>query len=175
MRRRDIPRIKGEIDRLSGTARAQFQATERLKETGEYAVPVMLTYLADPAKSALHAKVVDVLVAMGPSVVEPLVAALPNLEQGPKLLVMGALGRLDYTQSLPYLKKITEDVKAAPVVKAAAEQAISNILARNPRYSPSSDAAQAFYELAKRYYYRDSAVKPGGEGRVAACGRCGGG
>ena len=167
MRRRDIPRIKGEIDRLSGTARAQFQATERLKETGEYAVPVMLTYLADPAKSALHAKVVDVLVAMGPSVVEPLVAALPNLEQGPKLLVMGALGRLDYTQSLPYLKKITEDVKAAPVVKAAAEQAISNILARNPRYSPSSDAAQAFYELAKRYYYRDSAVKPGGEGRVA--------
>ncbi|NLE29085.1 MAG: hypothetical protein GX629_05395 [Phycisphaerae bacterium] len=167
MRRRDIPRIKGEIDRLSGTARAQFQATERLKETGEYAVPVMLTYLADPAKSALHAKVVDVLVAMGPSVVEPLVAALPNLEQGPKLLVMGALGRLDYTQSLPYLKKITEDAKAAPVVKAAAEQAISNILARNPRYSPSSDAAQAFYELAKRYYYRDSAVKPGGEGRVA--------
>jgi CheY-like chemotaxis protein len=166
-RRRDVPRIDTEIERLSGTARAQFQATERLKETGEYAVPVMVKYLSDPAKSTLHAKVVDAMVAMGPSVVEPLLAAMPNLPQNPKILVISALGRLDYAQSLPYLKEIAQDAKAAPVVKAAAEQAIANILARNPRYVSNADAAQAFYDLATRYYYRDSAVKPSGEERVA--------
>jgi DNA-binding response OmpR family regulator len=166
-RRRDIPRIDVEIERLAGTARAQFQATERLKETGEYAVPVILKYLSDESKSALHAKLIDALAAMGPSVVEPLVAAVPYLPQSPKLLVIDALGRLDYAQSLPYLKEMVQDTKSAPVVKAAAQRAIECIVARNPKYCTSNDAAQAFYDLALRYYYRDSAIKPGAEGRVA--------
>jgi CheY-like chemotaxis protein len=167
IRRQDVPRIGVEIERLGGTDRARFQATQRLTETGEYAVPVMLEYLANKDFKSLQAQIVDAFVAMGPSVVEPLLAALPNLDQNSQMLVVNALGRLDYAQSLPYLKAIVEDAKTTPTVKAVAAQAIDNILSRNPRYRSDVDAAEAYYQLALRYYYQDSAVKPGGQNRVA--------
>ena len=80
-KRRDVKRIDGEVDRLTGTARAQFQATERLKEAGEYAVPVMLEYLGNAERTALHAKIIDALVALGPSAVEPLLGAVLELPE----------------------------------------------------------------------------------------------
>jgi len=166
IRRQDVPRISVEIERLGSTERARFQATQRLTETGEYAVPVMLEYLANKDFKSLQAQIVDAFVAMGPSVVEPLLAALPNLDTNSQMLVIGAFGRLDYAQSLPYLKALSEDAKTIPTVKAVAKQAIDNILARNPRYCSEMDAAEAFYQLALRYYYQDSAVKPG-QNRVA--------
>jgi CheY-like chemotaxis protein len=167
IRRQDVPRISAEIERLGGTARAQFQATERLKETGEYAAPVMLEYLANEKFAGLQAKIVDAFVAMGPSAVEPLLAALPNLDKDSKTLVIGALGRLDYAQSLPYLKAIVAGEKTLPTVKTAAQQAIESILSRNPRYRSEADASEAFYQLALRYYYQDTAVKPVGQSREA--------
>ncbi len=160
IRRRDIPRIQGEIDRLTGTPRAQFQATERLKEAGEYAVPVMLEYLADANRPAMHAKIIDALVALGPSAVEPLVAAVTDLPEPSKLLVLRAIGRLDYSQSIPYLKEIIENRTVNATVRAAATRALESILSRNPKYRTDANAARSFYQLALRYYYRDSAVAP---------------
>jgi hypothetical protein len=168
MRRRDLPRINEEIERLTGTPRAQSQATERLKETGEYSVPILLEYLGNPDRPALHAKIIDALVALGPSAVEPLLAAVIDLPDALKLLVINALGRLDYPQSIPYLKELIENEKIAPTIRSAAKNALENILTRNPKYRTDVKAAGAFYLLALRYYYHDSTVTPaGGISRVA--------
>ncbi len=161
IRRKDVPRIKAEIDKLTGTLRGQFHATERLKEAGEYAVPVMLEYLADPNRPALHSKIIEALVTMGPGIIEPLLAAVTDLPANPRLLVINALGRLDYPQSIPYLKQMIENPKESPTVRAAARAALDSILSRNPKYRNDADAAQAFYQLAFRYYYHDTAICPG--------------
>jgi hypothetical protein len=163
IRRRDVPRIQAEIDKLTGTLRGQFHATERLKEAGEYAVPVMLEYLADANRPALHAKIIEALVSMGPGIIEPLLAAVTDLPENPKLLVINTLGRLDYAQSIPYLKEMIENTKESPTVRSAARAALDSILARNPKYRTDADAAQAFYQLALRYFYHDTAICPGGK------------
>jgi len=173
VRRQDIPRIQAEIERLTGTSRAQFQATERLREAGEYAVPVMLEYLADTNRPALHAKIIDALVALGPSALEPLVAAVNDLPVQPKLLVLRAIGRLDYSQSIPYLKQIIENPATDSAVRNAANRAMESILSRNPKYRTDCNAAGSFYLLAMRYYYHDSAIKPVVKGDNAQSGVAG--
>ncbi len=163
LRRRDVSRVQSEIDRLAGTPRAQFQAIERLRETGEYAVPVILDYLGNEKYASLQPKLIEALVALGPNALEPLLAALPYLPDRPKLLVIDALSRLDYSQSLPYLKTFVENPKTSAPVRAAATRAIEAIITRNPRYQSRANAAEAFYQLALRYYERDSAVRPGSD------------
>ncbi|MFA5863555.1 MAG: hypothetical protein WC975_02605 [Phycisphaerae bacterium] len=163
IRRRDLPRINDEIERLTGTPRAQFQATERLKEAGEYSVPILLGYLENANRPALHSKIIDALVALGPSAIEPLLAAVVDLPDAPKRLVINALGRLDYPQSIPYLKEVIENEKIAPTVSSAAKNALESILTRNPKYRTDVNAAGAFYALALRYYYHDSTITPAGD------------
>ncbi len=160
-RRKDVNRIKKEIERLAGTPRAQFHATQRLKEAGEYAIPVILDYLGDSSKKALYAKLIDTIVAIGPEGIEPVVASLSMLNEDQLLSVIEALGRMDYAQALPYLKELRENPKMSDAVRQASERAIESICSRNPKYRNDNDAAESFYQLALRYYYRDSAVKPG--------------
>lgn len=159
-RRRDVDRIRAEIERLTGTPRAQVEATERLREAGEYAVPVMLEYLADPARPALHSRIIQALVAIGPAALEPLLAAVIELPEAPKLMVLTALGQLDYAQAVPYLKELIQNSKNSPAVRRAARDALESIFVRNPKYRDDMSAAAAFYCLALRYYYRDTAVQP---------------
>ncbi len=160
-RRKDVNRIKKEIERLSGTPRAQFYATQRLKESGEYAIPVILEYLGNPSKQYLSAQLIKTIVAIGLDGIEPLLASLDMLNQTQLLAVIDALGRMDYPQALPYLKELVENPKVTQAVRDAAKLAIESICSRNPKYRNDKNAADSFYQLALRYYYRDSAVKPG--------------
>ncbi len=160
-RRKDVNRIKKEIERLAGTPRAQFHAIQRLKEAGEYAIPVILEYLGDKSKKSLYAQLIDAIVAIGPEGIEPLLASIEMLNQNQLLAVIDALGKMDYPQALPYLKELIENPKVAQAVRDSAKLAIESICSRNPKYRNDDNAAESFYKLALRYYYRDSAVKPG--------------
>ncbi len=162
-KRKDPAKIQAEIERLAGNARAQFHATERLKESGEYAIPIILENLANPKKKYLYAKLIDTIVAIGPEGIEPELAGLPNLSEKPKLALIEALGRMDYSQALPYLKELVESPKASKAVRSSATLAIDSICTRNPKYRTDEGPAESFYKLAKRYYYHDSAVQPGGQ------------
>jgi CheY-like chemotaxis protein len=163
LKRRDITRIEGEIERLSGNPRAQFQATERLRETGEYAVPVILENLIKNKDQALRAKLIDTLVALGPSAIEPLIASMTDIPDTTKLAVYEAIGRLDYSQPLPYLKAAVENKDNSEVIRAAAAQAIQQIVSRNPKYRSDESASEGFLKLALLYYYQDTSVKPSKE------------
>ena len=159
--RRDTDRIAAEIERLGGSPRAQFHALTRLQESGEFAVPVMVEYFANSEKVSLHGKIIDALVQMGPSVIQGLVVAVQHADNQAKLLIIETLARLDYPQVLPYLKQLAQDQGMPENVRNAAAGAIEQISLRNPRYRSDASAAALFYQLAQRYYYRDSAVVAG--------------
>ncbi len=166
LRRKDINRIKKEIERLKGSSRAQFYATQRLKESGEYAVPLIIEYFKNPKESALHPILIDVLVEIGLPAVEPLLASLPTLPQQPKLLVIEALAKLNFPQAVPYLKALIESSKTSVVVREKAKSAIEMIYATNPKCRSDDSASMSFYKLALLYYQHDSAVKPASNVRL---------
>jgi len=159
-RRKDPARIAGELERLGGSQRAQFHAMARLKDSGEYAVPVMVEFLSDANRAALHGRIIDALVELGKGSTEGLVVALQHANDKAKLLIIEALAQLDYAQVLPYLKELADTAKDGSPVRLAAAKAIETIAQRNPKYRTDAGAGRMFYTLATRYYYRDSAVLP---------------
>jgi len=159
LRRRDVNYIAGELERLDRGPRARFHAVERLKQSGEYAVPVMINYLEDPAKDALYAKIVATLFELGRPAVEPTLAALPHVSSGTQGMLIDLLEQWAYPQALPYLKTLAQSAKDQ-AVRADAEAAVVRIANMHPRYRPDVPAAVMFYDLAKRYYAGDSALAP---------------
>jgi len=159
-RRRDPKRVAAELERLVGNPRAQFLATNRLVESGEYAVPIIVEYLGNATKAPLHGKIIDVVVKLGQTALESLLVAVQNADGKTKLLIIEALARLDYPQALPYLKQLAEDSHQMASVREAATKAIEHICQRNPKYRTDAGAGEMFYQLGRRYYYRDTVVSP---------------
>jgi len=157
-RRQDQNRISVELDRLGESPRAQFLATNRLVEAGEYAVPVMVAYLADAEKKPVHGQIIESSDKLGREAVEPLVVALQHVDTPAKVLILDAMARLDYPQVLPYLQEVVANAKENAQVRQSASAAIEAILERNPKYRNDMTAAQAFSVLASRYYTHDSAM-----------------
>ena len=156
LRRRDPSYVSKELDRLDRGARARFHAVDRLKQSGEYAVPVMVRYLQDPAREALYAQIIESLFALGKAGVEPTLAALAGASPPSKAMLVQVLGRWAYPQALPYLRQLA-DLTADAQLRSDCQVAISRIAALNPRYAPDTPAARMFYDLAERYYRQDSA------------------
>lgn len=167
IRRKDTERIKKEIERLKNSPRARFYASQRLKESGEYAVPVILEYLNNPNEVSLHPILVDVLKEIDRPAVEPLLAALPSLKEQPKLLVIEALAKLGYPQAIPYLKEIIEDKSTPNRIRQKAAEALEVIFTVNPRYRSDDPAYISYYKFAKLYYEHSSIIKPASNIRLA--------
>ncbi len=159
LRRRDPSYVSKELDRLDRGARARFHAVDRLKQSGQYAVPVMVRYLQDPARQALYAQIVESLFALGKAGVAPSLAALEGASPPTKAMLVRVLGRWAYPQALPYLKQLADSTADAQL-RSDCQAAISKIAALNPRYAPDTPAARMFYDLAERHYQQDSALAP---------------
>ncbi|HSV26566.1 MAG TPA: HEAT repeat domain-containing protein, partial [Sedimentisphaerales bacterium] len=161
-RRSDVTVISEEINRLSTTARGRLTAVERLRDAGEYAVPLMLSALADDARKDQFANIAGALGQMDKHAVRPLVAALQTSNAGIKAEIIRALGEIRSPQALPYLKYVVETSRLPTLVSIAANS-VNEIdpAARNV------SAADLFVSLARSYYNHSDALAPATDGTNA--------
>ena len=158
IRRTDAKIIGQEIRRLSTTIRARIAAEQRLKNAGEYAIPYMLTALADEARRSEFAYITEALPKIGRSAIRPLTAALQMDDVAVKVEIIRALGKIGYFEPLPYLKLIVEKSDSEQL-RAQASTAIEQIDA-NAMKIP---AAELFFRLGEMYYDQDDSVSASAE------------
>ena len=158
--RSDPEQIRNAIELLAGTQRAFIRGTDRLVMSGEYAVPQLLRKLEDPQiTDDLREKIMLVLPKLGKEAVLPLMAAL-NTRNAHLLLTVGnALGKLQYPTALAPLKSVYDRkdieeqtrriVRSALVACAGGDVSILQ-----------KPAAQLYYDLALKFYYRAESLQP---------------
>jgi hypothetical protein len=154
-RRADPNWIEKNIQGLGGGARSYALSVERLRDSGELAVPQMIDYLRNPDKAALHDKIYSAIKDLGQLSLNPLVAAT-EMQDGPTLLkVIRLLQDLKYRSTVPYLAKLAQSNQAAPT-KTAATAALQSMGAGN---AIGTSAGDQFYDLSEEFYYDKSSIR----------------
>jgi HEAT repeat protein len=155
-RRADPKYIEDNIKLLSANERGYDLAINRLRDSGELAVPVMIDDLRDPSKNAYHASIRRGLRDLGLSAVNPLLAATEMKDQQTLMAVVDVLGDLGYDVAVPYLTKVLNSPDVQGDVKAATTDALKRLRISDPG---TLIAANQFYALAERFYYDNAAVR----------------
>jgi len=158
LQRTDTKRIATEVKRLSGTTRGRMMAIERLKDSGEWAVPVIIEAMRDPDRSNELAIIRWALPQLGRSAVNPLIMVLQQCQDlHVRLIVVESLGKIGYHSALPYIKQVIEDEKSGSELKSACVTAIQTI---DPHeQSRGKSAAQLFEQSALNYYNHLSSLE----------------
>jgi hypothetical protein len=154
-KRNDTRVITDEIDRLSSSARGRITAVERLKDAGEYAVPLMLNAMTDKSRQGQLANIECALEQMDKDAVRPLAAALQTNNAAVKAEIVRALGSIKSAQALPYLKYIVEQNESPSLVSIA-----TNSINEIDRSSAGVSAADLFVSLARSYYSHSDTLAP---------------
>ena len=159
-RRADTAFIETNIQRLSVNARAYMLAMEQLRQSGELAVPIMLSYLREPAKKAHYIAIRTALRDLGQKSLNPLLAATEMKDWNTLLWVVSALGDIGYDNAIPCLVRLYQSKETPDSVKSAVREALLRLNVTNPG---ELNLAQLYYELAERFYYDKASivVEPG--------------
>lgn len=145
--RMDPYEIAINVTKLGGTPREVYNATIALKNSGEYAIPELIETLQDPQRRELHPAVIQVLPTIGRGGLNPMVQSLSGSDPVSKQVVISALAQIGYKQAVPYLARLSADENTPADVKAAANQAMSQLGGGANR-----DVSALFYELGDAYY-----------------------
>ena len=148
----DPGRIKNHIQRLGGPPRAFENAVAALKDSGEYAPPFLVAALRDPDQRGLTQAILRCLPLIDRGALNPLVMALRMNDPTVKGYLIGALGRIPYRQSLPYLLQLKQDSSTPPQTAADIDAALASLRGLGVDVDPSVPAARLFYSLAEAYY-----------------------
>ncbi|MEX1017039.1 MAG: hypothetical protein WDZ31_09865 [Phycisphaeraceae bacterium] len=150
-RSRDEERIREDI-RLLGEGRRRFRnATQRLAGAGQYAAPHLLAALQDRDRARLHPYIVSAMVSIGQPVVDPLSAALPELESTVMIQVAQVLADIGYPQPLPFMKQVLENEQADEDARRVVQRAY-NRLAEEAGIDPDTSAADLYLQLGEGRY-----------------------
>lgn len=142
--------IEDNIRRLIVNERAYQLAVQRLRLSGELAVPLMVRYLASPDLSQFHGAIRRALTDMGKVALNPLLAATEMKDAGALAVIALTLGDMGYDVAVPYLLRLASSPDAAASVRSAAATALTRFNVTTPV------PADAFYELGERLYYGQS-------------------
>lgn len=156
--RQDTAQIVADIEKLGGPPQMEHNATKRLADSGEYAIPWILQALGDEAKKNLRPRIIRALPQLGQSAVGPMVQALSLTDERLRQTLVYALGELGYGQAAPYLLALATDPAAAPETKTAAVTAVARIEQRSSLAIPSTPA-EAFVALAEQFYDEHGSVR----------------
>jgi hypothetical protein len=154
--------IKINIERLSDSERAYLNAIERLRSSGELAVPFMVDYLRDSSKAQFHSAIRRALVDLGRASLNPLFAATEMKDSDTLTTIVSVLGDLGYRDAVPYLAKLVSGADTPGPVKTAAGAAIDRIKLAGSADSvgfANAAAGDLFFSLGERFYYDQAAVK----------------
>jgi HEAT repeat protein len=146
--------IAEQVERLAGGTIAYRNALAQLRNSGEYAVPVMIQYLQDREKAQFHADIRRAMRDLGVDMLSPLWAACQMDHEQVLLSIMSVLGDLQYDASIPYLLEQVE-TSQSEAVRNAATQALKRL-----GYTGGSNAAAEFYRLGERFFYEQTPVVP---------------
>lgn len=160
--RSDPEQVAGAIEMLGGTLEGYRLASERLKESGEYAVPMLIQRLmAEGTSEKLRTRIVTVLPVLGKQAVRPYCEALKAEDLRIVQWVANALAAIEYPHALPALRQALQrpDVEPTSEVAQALTAAMiacgggnTNVLQRS--------AAELWFELGNKYYYRAESLQP---------------
>ena len=157
-KRKSADRIQASVRLLAGNPQQEFFAIRQLADSGEYAIPLLVQTLLDPAQSDLWPRVIAALPQMGKPALNPLVIALSTGNNDVRLNLIHAVGEIGYPQAIPYLQRLIVD-KAMPVeTKVASARAIKRIEQISGRTFPGLPE-DLFYWLAEWYFNEDDAVR----------------
>ncbi len=156
--RKDPERIKLNIDKLGGDPQTEFNAINRLRESGEYAVPWLVSTLQDKTREKLHQRIIRMLPRMGKEAVNPLVISLKMNDDDTKQFVIRALGEIGYPQAVPYLLAVCQDPRISPELRKTVDAAL-NQLGVQASGEAIPDAGDAYVDLARQYYEDQGSVK----------------
>ena len=163
--RSDPEQIRKSIELLAGTQRAYIRGRDRLIVSGQYAVPQLLRKLEDPQISdSLREKIIVVLPKLGKQAVLPLMAGLNTKDPMLLMVVADALGKIEYPAALPALKSVYDRSDIQPQVKRIVRTALV-YCAGGDSAVLQKPAAQLYYELATKFYYRAESLQP--DSRIA--------
>lgn len=154
--RKDRARIRDNVQKLGGAPQIEYNAIQRLRDSGEYAIPVMIDVLLDQSQKKLWPRVIRALPQIGKGAVTPLVMALGIDDANVRQNVIWALGELGYPQATPYLLKILSDPNQDSLIKQAAGRALDRIYQST---APPADTGKEFSALANQYYVEEGSVK----------------
>ena len=160
--RSDPEQIENSIQMMSGTARGYAIGKQRLVESGEHAIPMLLEKLtADKTPEMIRERIITVLPAMGKYAVRPLSCALQSSNLKLVETLATVLGEIQYPHSLPRLrevltrKEIKPDSKTAKIIIAAMVRCSGG----NPKLMKAS-SAELFYLWGTKYYDRAESLLP---------------
>ena len=156
--RRDPARIQANVQRLGGDPQQEYDAIRHLHQSGEYAIPWLVSTLLDRDAKKLWPRINTALPKIGKGAVNPLVMALSVKDESVRLDLIRALGEIGYPQAVPYLRKLIATDGMAARTQAAAGQAIARIEHITGR-TFTDDASNEFYSLADNYYNETPAVR----------------
>ncbi|MBI5764077.1 MAG: HEAT repeat domain-containing protein [Planctomycetes bacterium] len=154
MLRMDANEIAANIEKLAGPERMNYNATNRLKSSGEFAVPQMLAALADPKQKKVHAAILQVLPQIGRDAINPLCIALSMNDNVIRQVAASSLAKIGYKTAAAYLAKLADDSEATAEARAAANQALGTL-----GVASGSDKAALFYDLAEAFYNNTESLK----------------
>lgn len=157
-RRQDRDRIRANVEKLGGHPQMEFNAIQRLQESGEYAVPWMVQALMDPSRSDLHPRIVRALPKLGKPAVSPLVAVLDSADPALRRFAVDALGEIGYPQALPYLGRLLATSDLPTDLAEVCVEAIDRIVGRRGFGADLAPAGQ-FVGLADQYYREAGSVR----------------
>ncbi len=150
--------IAASIKQLGSTLQGSRIAGERLKISGEYALPQLLQALGDTKTPiVLRERIVVLLGRMGKEAVRPLSAALQSSNPQLQKVIASALGQIQYSHAAPRLKELIEREGVLQGVKVAARRALTSCLGSDGLEKTS---ASLFYDFALKYYYQQESVSP---------------
>jgi HEAT repeat protein len=155
-RRNDPKYIEQNIQLLATNQRGYDLSIDRLRESGELAVPMMLDYLRDPSKAQYHGAIRRALRGLGLSAVNPLLAATEMRDEQTLITIVSALGDIGYDVAVPYLARLIQLDSVPASVKSAAADALHKLRVDDVSKLNTSDL---FYDLGERFYYDNAAVR----------------
>ncbi len=155
LRRQDNQRIADEIKRLSSTTRGNMLAVARLKDSGEWAIPLMVQALRDPDRREELEVIKRALPQIGRVAVNPLTVAMHYCDDlNLKLIIAEVLGEIGYHAALPYLQEIVENDSNAPELIEVAKNSVKKITSMNSL--PEGISSALLYEKLANDYYNET-------------------
>jgi len=159
--RGDPKQIDRAIKMLTESERAYALGVERLKKSGEWALPQLLMALSDSKSSVdLRNRIVSVLPQLGKDAVRGLSCALQTRNAEAQEVIAGALGQLGYPHAAPYLKELLERKDVLDQTRKTAQSALLSCAEPLGPDAAKRSAAELFYDLAEKYYSHAGSVRP---------------
>lgn len=154
--------IEKSIEMMGGTLRGMLIGKQRLVESGEHAIPLLIARLVDEdTPELLRDRIVTMLHEMGRPAVRPFSVALQS--SNPQLVVYlaQALGRMEYPAALPRLAEAynRKDLRGAETTAKILANAIRSCGGGTDR-APQAGVSELFFALGEKYYGKSDSILP---------------